>query len=87
MKYKKVRTIANAGLRIMPVSKGSVFMDMHKLDYERQRLEERLSVMEVEEKFMKAKVKVIKRTIGEAIADIKTTNSTHKAKATNKLKY
>ena len=88
LKRKKIRTVLIVGTGSLPGGRNNLFLDLHKLDYHKRRLEFKMNFMEEELEEMTRKVTSINKDIENTLAHldykpVKVKNG----KPSNKLKY
>ena len=88
LKRRKIRTALSIGTGSLPSGGKNIFLDLHKLDYHKRRLEFKMNFMETEIEEMERKVMNINKDIANTLAhlDYKPANI-KKGKPSNKLKY
>lgn len=87
-KRNKIRTALNVGTRSIPLGTNSPFLDLHKLDYNKQRLSDKIESMEEDIEEMHYQIKIINQEMGESLSRAGINlQSIKKGKQSNKLKY
>jgi hypothetical protein len=85
---QKVRGLQNTNQRIMPLGKNNLFLELHKLDHERKRLENKIQRMQMEMALIEERITTIDDSMGTMMDEINLNPPRKKSAAkSGKLKY
>lgn len=87
MKRAKIRTALSIGTGSLPAGRNNIFLDLHKLDYHKKRLQFKIDFMENEIDEMTQRVGTIDKDIESALSQMDFKPVVKKGKPSNKLKY
>ena len=87
LKVPRIKTAISAGSTSVTSKRTNMFLELHKLDYERRRLENRISTMAAEKGLMEERVMAIYGQMTELLTNLGIKEPQKKGKGSNKLKY
>ena len=87
MKRPKIRTVFSTGTGSIPASRNNIFLDLHKMDYYKKRLQFKIDFMEDEIDELSRRVRTIDKNMTSALSKADLGTSIKKGKPSNKLKY
>lgn len=87
LKVPKIKTAVSVGSSSLSIRRTNLFLELHKLDYEKRRLMNRLNYMTNEKAFMEERVMTIQKDMTSLLTKSGIKQPVQKGKSSNKLKY